>query len=303
MGLKLKNDAVSRLASNISSSDTSITLTPGTGVLFPTLSSGDYFPATLIKADGSREIVKVTGRSTDTLTVVRSQEGTAAQAFSANDKIELRLTAGIVEAINTLVNAALPRSGGTMTGDLVLAGDPTETLEAATKAYVDAKDASRKIYVDTADIALANAVSAEATARANAETTLSGAISAEETARANAIAAEATARNSAIEAAIADIPDAPILGQTWQSFTSSKRAQGVTYTNDTGKTIQVFGNFGCNGGGQGQITINGSEIAFWQAQFNGCGGYSVNMGALIPPGATYSLNSMGGGFRSWWELR
>lgn len=92
MGLKLKNDAVSRLASNISSSDTSILLTPGSGVLFPILSSGDYFPVTLIKVDGSHEIVKVTARSTDTLTVVRSQEGTVAQAFNANDRVELRLT-------------------------------------------------------------------------------------------------------------------------------------------------------------------------------------------------------------------
>ena len=94
MGLKLKNDAVSRLASGISTSDTIIVLTPGTGVLFPTLSTGDYFPATLIKSDGSREIVKVTARATDVLTVVRAQESTVALTFNANDKIELRLTAG-----------------------------------------------------------------------------------------------------------------------------------------------------------------------------------------------------------------
>lgn len=94
MGLKLKNDAISRLASGISSSDTSITLTPGSGTSFPALSAGDYFPATIIKSDGSREIVRVTGRSSDVLTVVRAQEGTVAQTFNANDKIELRLTAG-----------------------------------------------------------------------------------------------------------------------------------------------------------------------------------------------------------------
>lgn len=94
MGLKLKNDAISRIASGISSSDTSITLTPGSGVLFPILSSGDYFPATIIKSDGSREIIRVTGRTNDVLTVVRAQEGTVAQVFNANDKIELRLTAG-----------------------------------------------------------------------------------------------------------------------------------------------------------------------------------------------------------------
>lgn len=94
MGLKLKNDAVSRIASGISSTDTTITLVPGSGTLFPVLSSGDYFPATLIKSDGSREIIRVTARSLDVFTVVRAQEGTFALTFNANDKIELRLTAG-----------------------------------------------------------------------------------------------------------------------------------------------------------------------------------------------------------------
>ena len=36
----------------------------------------------------------------------------------------------------------LPLSGGTMTGDLVLAGDPDAALEAATKQYVDALETS-----------------------------------------------------------------------------------------------------------------------------------------------------------------
>lgn len=39
----------------------------------------------------------------------------------------------------TTANAALPKSGGTMTGALTLAGDPTGDLQAATKKYVDDK--------------------------------------------------------------------------------------------------------------------------------------------------------------------
>ena len=38
----------------------------------------------------------------------------------------------------TTANAALPKAGGTMTGSLVLKGDPTAKMEAATKQYVDA---------------------------------------------------------------------------------------------------------------------------------------------------------------------
>lgn len=94
MGLKLANNALSRLSASISPTDTTVTLVPGGGAAFPTLATGDYFPATIVKADGSLEIVKVTARSTDVLTVVRAQESTTAKAFNAGDRIELRLTAG-----------------------------------------------------------------------------------------------------------------------------------------------------------------------------------------------------------------
>jgi hypothetical protein len=96
---------------------------------------------------------------------------------------------------------------------------------------------------------------------------------------------------------------AQLIGTTWTSFSSVDRQQGVDYPNSTGRYIQVQGNFGCNFNGQGKIFIDGNEISFWQAQFNGCGGYSVNMPCLVPPGSTYRLESMNGAFRSWWELR
>lgn len=56
MGLKLSNNAVSRLASGITNTETSISLTPGSGTLFPALAVGDWFNATLLKADGTLEI-------------------------------------------------------------------------------------------------------------------------------------------------------------------------------------------------------------------------------------------------------
>jgi len=83
MGLKLSNNAVSRLASGITNTETSISLTPGSGALFPALAVGDWFNATLLKADGTLEIVKVTARSVDLLTVTRAQESTTAKTFNA----------------------------------------------------------------------------------------------------------------------------------------------------------------------------------------------------------------------------
>jgi len=75
MGIKVANNAFGTLNTGITSSDTTIVLNTGEGARFPSLSAGDYFFATLIDTTNNLEIVKVTARSTDTMTVVR---GTAA---------------------------------------------------------------------------------------------------------------------------------------------------------------------------------------------------------------------------------
>jgi len=81
------NNAKSTLASAITNTQTTITVAPGTGSLFPNPSSGQQFKVTLISATSSTvyEICNCTARSTDTLTVIRGQEGTTAQPFALND--------------------------------------------------------------------------------------------------------------------------------------------------------------------------------------------------------------------------
>lgn len=83
------------LASNITSTQTSITLTSGQGALFPALITGQFFPLVLQSATNSAtaEICWCTARSTDTLTVLRGQEGSTASAFNASDLVQLRPTA------------------------------------------------------------------------------------------------------------------------------------------------------------------------------------------------------------------
>lgn len=44
---------------------------------------------------------------------------------------------GEVNSVKTIAEGALPKSGGTMTGNLILDGAPTSDLQAATKKYVD----------------------------------------------------------------------------------------------------------------------------------------------------------------------
>ena len=94
-GLNLfTNNAATTLASSILVGATSLTVSSGTGALFPTLAGGAYFYCTLSNtANTTIEIIKVTARSTDTFTIVRAQDNTSASAFTAGDKVELRLTA------------------------------------------------------------------------------------------------------------------------------------------------------------------------------------------------------------------
>jgi hypothetical protein len=93
------NNAYSSLAANASNSTTTLTLATGTGARFPSPTGGNYFLLTLVGLDGnanesSWEIVKVTARSTDTLTVVRAQESTTAVAWNTGTRVESRATAG-----------------------------------------------------------------------------------------------------------------------------------------------------------------------------------------------------------------
>jgi|TARA_R100001530_G_C4296001_1_gene149242 hypothetical protein len=99
MVAKVTNNAFGTLLAGISSSATTITLDSGQGAKFPTLSSGDFFFATIIDTSNNLEIVKITARSTDSLTAVRAQDNTSARAFSAGDRIELRPTAALFESI------------------------------------------------------------------------------------------------------------------------------------------------------------------------------------------------------------
>lgn len=89
------NNGVATLASSATNVATSLSLASGKGALFPNPSAPDYFIATLTNPGETLfEIVKVTARATDVLTVVRAQEGTTALAWSTGDKCELRITAG-----------------------------------------------------------------------------------------------------------------------------------------------------------------------------------------------------------------
>lgn len=88
------NNAATTLASPIGSSDLSISVVDGSK--FPNPAAGQYFMIT-IEIGGAREIVKVTSRSGNVLTVAstgdRGQEGTIAAPWSIGALVESRTTA------------------------------------------------------------------------------------------------------------------------------------------------------------------------------------------------------------------
>jgi hypothetical protein len=90
-----KNFAVVWLANAVTSSQTTLTLAAGEGAQFPQPTGGKFFIAVLEDGrSGAREVVRVTARSGDTLTLLRAQESTTAQAFAAYSSFSARLTAG-----------------------------------------------------------------------------------------------------------------------------------------------------------------------------------------------------------------
>jgi hypothetical protein len=110
MTVKFTNNASGTLAASIGNNpatDTTITVSGSQGALFPILvaGSGDYFYATLVDPANNIEIVKVTARVADVMTVVRGQDGTVPRTYNAGDRLELRPVAAALNALITYTPA------------------------------------------------------------------------------------------------------------------------------------------------------------------------------------------------------
>lgn len=142
------NNATTTVPSTINSGDLSITVATGDGALFPSLTGSEFFIATLVNTValdpgfGDIEIVKVTARSGDVMTVVRAQEGTAANNYPTGVLFELRPTAQafnniyteVLELETTKAPLASPVFTGNPQAPTPTAGDNDTSL--ATTAFV-----------------------------------------------------------------------------------------------------------------------------------------------------------------------
>lgn len=131
----------------ISAGATSIMVTPTAAAILPVLGVDDRIQLTIWDGQQAPEIVTVTANDlSGTLPVLRGQEGTTAKAWNSGAQVVCTLTAAVINAAlaafydisDVIALTFLPLAGGTLTGPLILADDPVDDLEAATKAYVDA---------------------------------------------------------------------------------------------------------------------------------------------------------------------
>ncbi len=114
--LIFSDNASSLLASGINNSVTTLAVTAATGGLFPSPGAGQKFIVTVEDTSGNIETMDCTGRTGDTLTVVRGQYGTSALAFSSGSRVEVRANAGSFAAM-------LQKGGGdTLAGTTTLSG-------------------------------------------------------------------------------------------------------------------------------------------------------------------------------------
>lgn len=114
---KFSNNASALLAASINASDLTIQVASGFGTLFPSPGAGEFFIVALQNAAGSLELVKISSRVGDNLTVAasgRGQESTTAAAWTLNvTRVELRTTA-------TTLSRMVQQEAGVVTIDITI---------------------------------------------------------------------------------------------------------------------------------------------------------------------------------------
>ena len=123
MASKVTNNATSTIASPVLSTATTILIASGTGAKFPILASGDWFYGTITNSSGAVEVVKVTARATDTLTVTRGVDSTSALVWATGDSFALTACAAFLTELITASSSTEPYA------------DATGSVNALTAAY------------------------------------------------------------------------------------------------------------------------------------------------------------------------
>jgi trimeric autotransporter adhesin len=141
--LLFANQAQTTLASPVIPSDTTIYVASGTGSYFPNPQANQAFKLTLVSAANNlvNEIVLVTARTGDVLTVIRGQEGTPTQSWKIGDFAVNLMTAGTGNDFTQLYGmenafySASFQNMATITGQVT--NVPVNANDLVNKAYAD----------------------------------------------------------------------------------------------------------------------------------------------------------------------
>lgn len=92
------NNAETSVGAQMAAASTTLTVAAGTGGLFTSPTNGDYELVTLTRG-GQYEIMKMTARSGDNMTVARGQEGTTPLQWEIGEMVSGRLTRDTIAQI------------------------------------------------------------------------------------------------------------------------------------------------------------------------------------------------------------
>jgi hypothetical protein len=112
MGVLFSNNGGTTLSAGINNSTLEIPVTATAS--FPTIGAGEYFYATIISQDGTREIVKVESLAGSTYTVAaRGADDTDPASFSSGDRFQLRLPKIVLEEFRDDIEGQANQLAGT----------------------------------------------------------------------------------------------------------------------------------------------------------------------------------------------
>jgi len=129
-----KNLSIATVANSPGTAGLSLTVGGGEGARFPAVPfNATVWPATELPTPVNAEVVRVTARTADALTIVRTQEGTTARGIVAGDLIAATITAKSLTDIESGVN--FPQLA--TTGDLLLQGGGPRSIGLGTSDGAD----------------------------------------------------------------------------------------------------------------------------------------------------------------------
>lgn len=303
MAQLFSNNATATLASAITNIATSITLTTGHGARFNAPTGGDHELLTF--TDGVNvEIVKVTARSGDVLTVTRGQEGTAGRAWaSSNTTVYAGITKGTLGVF----------AQNLATGASALALGPTATAtQTAATAVGNGADATGTQGTAIGDNASSAAYASSLGSNANAGGSGSVAVG-------YAATSSGTGSLSLGDSSKASDADSVALGRTSLAGTAPTRqnshayAQGDVVNNGSNANTFMCVTAGTTGGSAptwdifGGTTTDGSVV--WR-DFYGAGtqpgsitlgykAFAVDEGAALGKQAVAAVQSAAMGMKAW----